>query len=68
MRRIQPVARKRPLEESRRGERREWLSLPPEERFRAVEEMRMLWCAWQNPPCKLGKVAPVARKRPLKRA
>ncbi len=67
MRRVVAVARKRPLEESRRGERSEWLRLSPEERFRAVEEMRMLWCAWQNPPCQLGKVAPVARKRPLKR-
>jgi len=65
MKRLRPVVRKRSLEESRRGERREWLRLPPEERFRAVEEMRMLWCAWQKPPCKLGKVAPVAKKRPL---
>ncbi len=67
MRRIPPVVRKRPLHDTRRGEREEWLRLPAEERFRAVEAMRMLWCAWRTPPCRLGKVAPVARRRPLKK-
>ncbi len=67
MRRVRPVARKRPLSASRRGERSEWLRLSPLERFLAVEEMRLFWCRQQSPPCRLGKVAPVARKRPLQR-
>jgi len=65
MKRIAPVARKRSLAEARKGERTEWLRLSPEERWRAVEEMRLVWCRAQDPPCKLGKVQPVARKRSL---
>ena len=63
--RIAPVARKRSLAEAHKGERAEWLRLSPEERWRAVEEMRRVWCRAQNPPCELGKVEPVARKRRL---
>jgi len=65
MKRIVPVARKRGLAEARKGERAEWLRLAPEERWRAVEEMRLVWCRAQDPPCELGKVQPVARKRSL---
>ena len=62
---VAPVARKRSLAEARKGERAEWLRLSPEERWRAVEEMRRVWCRAQNPPCELEKVEPVARKRRL---
>ncbi|WP_457638008.1 aminodeoxychorismate lyase [Oceanithermus sp.] len=65
MKRIAPVARKRGLKEARKGERAEWLRLSPEERWQAVEEMRLWWCRHRQPPCELGRVAPVARKRPL---
>ena len=65
MRRITPIARKRSLKEARKGERAEWLRLSPEERWRAVEEMRLVWCRAQNPPCELGRVEPVAQKRGL---
>ena len=65
MKRIAPVARKRSLAEARKGERAEWLRLSPEERWRAVEEMRLWWCSTREPPCKLGRVEPVARKRKL---
>jgi len=62
---IAPIARKRGLKEARKGERAEWLRLSPEERWRAVEEMRLWWCSVQDPPCRLGRVEPVARKRSL---
>jgi len=65
MRRIAPIARKRSLKEARKGERAEWLRLTPEERWRAVEEMRLVWCRAQDPPCDLGRVEPVARRRSL---
>ncbi len=63
---IAPIARKRSLKEARKGGRAEWLRLSPEERWRAVEEMRRVWCRAQDPPYWLGRVEPVARKRPLK--
>ena len=68
MKRIAPVARKRSLAEARKGERAEWLQLAAEDRWRAVEEMRLWWCRTQTPPCELGRVAPVVRKRPLSKA
>ena len=63
---IAPIARKRGSKEARKGERTEWLRLSLEERWRAVEEMRLWWCSVQDPPRRLGRVEPVARKRRLK--
>jgi len=65
MKRIAPIARKRSLSGSRKGERAEWLRLSPEERWQAVEEMRLVWCRAQDPPCELGRVEPVVSMRAL---
>jgi hypothetical protein len=65
--RIAPIARKYRFDElSPELERQRWQALPLEERLRAVVEMAYFWARQQGQTVTSGKIAPVARKRPLR--